>query len=375
MKITGVKTFPITLTVKTEFYIVSSAGAHAISRYVMVALQTDEGLIGWGEATVVPLWSGESQGGAQALINDYFAPILLNRDPQDFVEILREMDAVALDNHFTKAAIEMALLDLVGKQRHQPIYDLLGGAKNPLRIPIKFSIGLREPEEAAQIAAMKVREGFTAIKLKVGPDPEKDFLRVKLVREAIGEKIKLNVDTNGGWSVEQAIREIARYEKFNLAYVEQPTPRYDISALAKVRAATGAKIMADEGVFAFWQAEEVIRQNAADLISVYPGKNGGILKAQKICELAESAGVGCHLGSNLEWDIGTAAMCHLAAACPNVQVSRFAVDILGPLYYAVRPSKNEIHFEQGQVLVPSGEGLGIETSEVELARLKVWPTF
>ncbi|MDB6026640.1 MAG: ykfB 2 [Verrucomicrobiales bacterium] len=369
MKITAVKTFPITLTVKPEFYIVSSAGPHAISRYVIVAIHTDEGLVGWGEATVVPLWSGETQGGATALIQDYFAKCVIGRDPRDYKTLLQEMDASALDNHFTKAAVEMALLDLVGKKEQKPIYELIGGAKNSLQIPIKFSIGLREPEDAAQIASTKVQEGFTAIKLKVGPDPEKDLLRVRLVREAIGDKIKLNVDTNGGWSVEQAIHEIPRYEKFNLAYVEQPTPRWDIDGLAKVRSATGAKIMADEGVFSYWQAEEVIRKQAADLISIYPGKNGGILKSQQICQLAESAGVGCHLGSNLEWDIGTAAMCHLTVASKNVPVKTFPVDILGPLYYSVKPQQKPICFQNGHVFCPEGHGLGVEISEEELKPL------
>jgi L-Ala-D/L-Glu epimerase / N-acetyl-D-glutamate racemase len=368
MKITQIRTYPITLTVKREFYIVSSAGAHAVSRYVIVSIETDTGLIGWGEASVVPLWSGESQGGANALIKDYFVPMLLNRDPADYLSIVQEMDGI-IDNPFTKAAVEMALLDLVGKAQNQPVYELLGGAKNPKRIPIKFSIGLREPEDAANIAATKVKEGFTAIKLKVGPDREKDLSRVRAVREAVGPKIKLNVDVNGGWSVKESIREIPRYAEFNLEYVEQPTPRWDIDGMSVVRANSDVPIMADESVFAIWQAEQVIAKKAADLMSIYPGKNGGLLKAQKICKMAESAGIGCHLGSNLEWDPGTSAMCHLTAACSNVQICRFPVDILGPLYYAVHPCKNPIHFENGHVHVPEGPGLGVELNPEELEKL------
>src|SRR5215831_5596688 len=184
MRITGLRLFPITLTVRPEYYIVTSIGAHAVSRYLIVAIDTDEGVSGWGEATVVPLWSGETQGSALALIHDYIAPLLKGRlvDDVDFAEI----DRVGIDNHFTKAAVEMALLDLKGKQHGKPIYELLGGPKNALQIPIKFSIGLREPEDTAAIAAGKVREGFTAIKIKVGPDSEKDFRRVAAVRDAIG---------------------------------------------------------------------------------------------------------------------------------------------------------------------------------------------
>jgi L-alanine-DL-glutamate epimerase-like enolase superfamily enzyme len=367
MKIIGIRLFPITLTVRPEYYIVTSIGAHAVSRYVILAIDTDQGLTGWGEATVVPLWSGETQGSAVALLQDYIAPLLKGREVEeiDFDEI----DKVGIDNHFTKAAVEMALLDLIGKRQGKPIYQMLGGARNPLQIPIKFSIGLREPEDTAAIAAAKVKEGFTAIKIKVGPDPEKDFRRVAAVRDIIGPNVRLNVDVNGGWSVEQAIREIPRYREFDLEYVEQPTPRWDLDGMAKVRAAVDIPIMADESVFAIWQAEQVIAKGAADLISIYPGKNGGILKSKKICDLAEAAGIGCHLGSNLEWDVATAAMCHLTAACANVQVAKFPVDILGPLYYAVHPEKKPIQFRNGCVVVPDGPGLGIQVDEHDLQPL------
>ena len=369
MRITAVRTFPIALTVKPEFYIVSSAGAHAVSRYVIVALETDDGPRGWGEATVVPLWSGESQGGAVAMIRDYFAPLLVDREfgsIRDIEAVAAEMDAAAVDNPFTKAAVEMALLDLLGKRERKPVYELLGGARNPLEIPIKFSIGLREPADAAGIAAAKVKDGFTAIKLKVGPDPDKDFARVRAVREAVGPGVRMNVDVNGGWNVHQAVREIERYAPLKLEYIEQPTSRDDIDALAAVRAAVDVPIMADEAVFSVAHATQAIAKRAADLISIYPGKNGGILKSKRIAEMAADAGVGCHIGSNLEWDPGTAAMCHLAAACANVRVSQFPVDILGPLYYSVKPRATPVKFENGRVRVPAGNGLGVELSADEL---------
>jgi L-Ala-D/L-Glu epimerase len=374
VRITGVRTFPIHLTVRPEFYIVSSAGAHAVSRYVLVAIDTDAGVTGWGEASVVPIWSGETQGGALALIHDYVIPLLLGRDPCDVETLAREIDALAIDNPFTKAAVEMALLDVAGQAAGKPVYELLGGPANALKIPIKFSIGLREPDDAANIAAGKVKEGFTAIKLKVGPDPEKDLARVRDVRAAIGPDVKLNVDVNGGWSVEQSIREIPRYAPYRLEYVEQPTPRWDIDALARVREAADVQIMADEAVFSIHHAEQVIAKRAADLISIYPGKNGGILAAKRICELAADAGIACHLGSNLEWHVGTAAMCHLTAACANVTISKFPVDILGPLYYAVKPRSKPIHFERGHVHVPAGNGLGVDISPDELNALSPQPS-
>ncbi len=370
MRIKEVHTYPITLPVRPEFVIVSSAGRHAVSRYVLIELRTDEGISGWGEATVMPIWSGETQGGALAAINDILGPIVVGRDPADFEAMAAQMDAALIDNFFTKAAVEMALLDLAGKTAGKPVYELItGAAVNPLRIPIKFSIGLREPENAAEIAAQKVREGFTALKMKVGPDVEKDLLRVRLVREAVGVDVRLNIDVNGGWSVDESIRQIPRYLPFDLDYVEQPVPRWDIDGMARVRANSPLPIMADESVFAVWQAEQVVQKRAADLISIYPGKNGGILRSLAISKLAAGEGIACHVGSNLEWDIATAAMCQLVAAAANVQVSRYPVDILGPLYYVQRPKRQAVRFDGGHVETPSGPGLGLNVDREEIEAL------
>jgi muconate cycloisomerase len=369
MRITDIKVHRIHLLIKPEFVIVSSAGKHAESHYVIVQITTDAGITGWGEATVVPNWSGETQGSAFAAISDYMKPVLLGRDPTDVPARMADVDGTMFYNWFAKAAVEMALLDIAAQSKKQPVYEYLGGAKNPLRIPIKFSIGLREPENAAQIAVEKVAQGFTALKFKVGPDPEKDLLRVKLVREAVGPNVRLNIDTNGGWSVEESIRESPRYLPFDLEYVEQPVPRWDIDGLAKVRANSPLPIMADEAVFDLWQADEVLRKKAADCISIYPGKNGGILNSMEIARRAANAGVACHIGSNLEWHLGTAAMCHLAAACANVQIARFPVDILGPLYYARAPKRGAIEFERGHVHVPKGPGLGMQLTEDEMKEM------
>lgn len=368
MKITRLRTYPVTLVVRPQFHIVSSVAAHAVSRYVLVAVDTDTALTGWGEASVVPQWSGETQRGAQALIEDYFSPMLLGRDPTQIEALVQAMDAV-VDNSFTKAAIEMALFDLAGQSRIQPVYELLGGAQNPLQFPVKFSIGLRDPDDAAALAAAKVEEGFSAIKVKVGPDPDQDLCRVRAVRDAIGPAAGLSIDVNGGWSAARAIRELPRYAELKLQYVEQPTARWDIEGMAQVRAASDVPIMADESVFTRWQAEHVIACHAADMISIYPGKNSGLLKAREICHLAEAAGIGCHLGSNLEWDIGTAAMCHLAVACPNVRVEACPAEILGPLYYSVHPEQNPIRYRNGSVVVPAGPGLGLTINERELQAL------
>jgi muconate cycloisomerase len=160
--------------------------------------------------------------------------------------------------------------------------------------------------------------------------------------------------------VKESIRRIPRFCEFDLEYVEQPTARWDIDGLAEVRAAVDVPIMADESVFTVEQAMLVIRKHAADLISVYPGKNGGMLNSRLICKMAETAGIACHIGSNLEWDIATSAMCHLAVSTTNIKVNEFPVDILGPLYYTTRLAGCPVLFKDGYVHLPEGPGLGLD---------------
>src|SRR5687767_11240730 len=105
MKITEVRTYRVTFPVRPEFAIVSSAGGHHVSRYVFVEVVADDGSSGWGEATVVPLWSGETQGGAKAAIDEVLGPLLIGKDPADLEELSRQMEAALIDNFFTKAAV------------------------------------------------------------------------------------------------------------------------------------------------------------------------------------------------------------------------------------------------------------------------------
>jgi len=369
VRIKDVRCYPIRLEVSPQYVIKTTLGVHSSSNYVLVAIECSDGTIGWGEATVVPIWSGETQASALSIITELFTPLLLGRDPFDIEAIMQAIDASIIDNPFTKAAVEMALFDVMGKSLGLPIYKLLGGSANTSPIPIKFSIGAREPEDAARVAAEKVAEGFTALKVKVGTGLTNDLERVRLVREAIGPDTRLNLDVNGGWGVKESIRCIPLFYEFDLEYVEQPTPRHDIDGLAQVRQNVEIPIMADESVFTVNQALDVIRKDAADIISVYPGKNGGILKTRAICKMAGAAGIACHIGSNLEWDIATSAMIQTTVCTPNIEISKFPVDILGPLYYETRLASSPVRLEGGLAYLPEGNGLGLQIDEAQLREL------
>lgn len=366
MRIAAIETHPVRIALKPAYRMISALGRHEESQFVLVRLLTDNGLEGAGESSQTVRWSGETVWGVTALIDRVLAPLLIGSElnecqPFESIEAIdKRMDAAAAHNWFAKSAIEMACWDAMGKAANKPVYELLGGACRPLAIRSRFSMGAYDLPRARSRAAELVEQGFDTVKVKVGGKAEDDIARVRAVREVIGPSRKLVIDANTGWDADTAIYCVNKLKDCNLAVVEQPTPDGDYAAMARVRRETGAVIMADDMCFNLVHAQELIRNEACDLISVYPGKNGGIRKSRQIVEFAGRHGVGCTIGSNLEFDIATAAMGHLIVATPNLQVEEYPGDIHGPAYYEVRIVSNPLAIDGPSTTLSGSPGLGIE---------------
>lgn len=360
MQITQIETFPVRIPLKPVRRMVSALGRHEVSDFVLVKVTCDNGLEGVGEATVTPQWSGETVWGCKALIDHVFTPVLIGCDPLDRDEIERRMDAVAVDNWFAKSAIEMALWDIAGRDAGAPVFELLGGACRPLTIRNRFSLGAYAPDVAAERAAALVEQGFETIKVKVGTGAELDVARVRAVRNAIGPERRLTIDANGGWDFVTACDCLAQLADCNVAIVEQPLPRRNYIDLKKLRQTTGCRILADESCFDEVEARELIEQECCDAITVYPGKHGGIAKARRIAERAATASIPCTIGSNLEWDLGAAAMMHCIVATPNLRIEELPGDCLGPSYHEFSIATNPLRIEGAETTLNDGPGLGID---------------
>jgi L-alanine-DL-glutamate epimerase-like enolase superfamily enzyme len=377
MPITVVAAEPIAGQVRREVAIVSSLGEHVAGNYVLVRVADQAGHVGLGEASVTSVWSGETQDGTIALIREVLAPLVVGADPFDSEWIARRLGRAAFGNSFARAALEMALLDLQGQILNVPLYKLLGGRDRPpvaaepharlqyvlggdRGLRLKFVIGAVEPAVAAERAGGMVAKGWRAIKVKVGRDRSADVERLKAVRDAIGPDVFLSVDANGGYSADDALWAARHFERLDVALFEQPTRRGDHTAMAEVRRRSNVPIMADESVFTAQDALEVIRHRAADVLSLYPGKHGGIRATQQIAGLAEAAGVPCTIGSNLEREVATAAMAHVAAATPNIVCERWPGDLIGPLYFERPLTAPPLRYNADRLFVPEGPGLGVK---------------
>mgnify|MGYP003618759747 CR=1 FL=1 len=360
MNIRSLETYAARIPLKPERRMISSLGSQDESRYVLVRLVTTDGVEGAGEATVMPRWSGETVWGCRALIDRVLAPALIGCRVDDLPELHRRLDALCKHNWFAKSALDMACYDAWGRTVGKPVYELLGGPARERTFRCRFSMGAYDLERARRTAAERVAAGFTTLKIKVGGEPDDDLRRVRAVRDTVGPKPAIDTDANCGWSADTAVRKIRGLAEVGLAVVEQPTPDGDYEAIARVRHETGCVMMADDMCFNLVHVRELVRHRGCDVLNIYPGKQGGLYRAKEIVDFAAANGLACTIGSNLEWDVGTAAMGHLVAGCKNMQVERFPGDALGPAYHEFSIARKPIAIEGPLVTIPDTPGLGVE---------------
>lgn len=367
MKITRIEPIPVCVPLKKGLTTKTAHGEHVVSPYVLVRVHTDEGLVGLGEATVAPRWTGETSKSCVAAIEELIAPALTGKDPARITALRATMDRELKLNPFTKAAVEMALWDLAGKSAGKPVYELLGGKVRDT-IPIKMVVGGFDVERARALAEQFLTWGVRCLKVKVGLDPEGDVARVAAVRRLAGAGIPIGVDANCGWDHTVARQTLRRLAEYDLLFAEQPIPPGDPAALAALRRDQHVPIMADESVFTLADAWQLAVHEACDVFSIYPGKHGGISGTIEIAHIARAAGLACALGSNLELGIGTAAMLHVAAAVPNLTSEVYPADAIGPLYHEADLLTEPLELGPIAARVPAGPGLGVELDENQLRR-------
>ncbi len=368
MKITGVEPIPINVPLKKGLTTKTAHGEHIDSPYVLLRIHTDTDFQGLGEATVAPRWSGETSRGCVAAITELIAPALVGQDPLNVNLLMRRINRLITGNPFTKSAVEMALWDLAGKAAGLPLYQLLGG-KVRESVPMKMVVGAFPVKDALKLAERFLTWGVQCLKVKVGLDPIEDVERVQAVRELAGPDISIGIDANCGWSLPVARKMLAILAEYDMLFAEQPIGRDCVVDLASLRSFTTIPLMADESVFTVTDAWHIGAARAADILSIYPGKHGGISPTIEIANVAKASGMVCHMGSNLELGIATAAMLHVAASVPEIDCERYPGDLLGPLYHEADMICDPLDLGPVVAKVPDGPGLGVA---LDMAQVERW---
>ena len=337
-------------------------------QFVFVRLETADGLVGWGEAACLggPTWSEESSESVAATIEHYIAPWLVGREAAGIELLVREMAKRVQGNPFARAAVEMALWDLNGRALGVPVHRLLGGRVRD-RVPLSWSLAVADPQAEIEEARAKVALAHRIFKIKTAARPvAEDVERIRRLREALGPQISLRVDANQGWDRATALKAIRALAPYEVDFVEQPVPRWDLEGMAEIGRRVDVPIMADESCFTPQDAFAIARLGGVSILGLKLTKSAGLAGSMAIARIAEAAGMGCYVGCMIETSLGTAAYLHVAVSAAPVT---WGCELFGPLLLTGDVVREPVRYEDGAIVALDEPGLGVEVDEVAL---KAW---
>ena len=325
-----------------------SLGTITKANNVLVQIFSDDStLVGIGEGSPTYKITGDNQEGALAFVQDV-ASLLVGRelDIQAIDEILNSF----INMTAAKAAINIAIYDLIGKELSKPIFKLLGGYRK--EIETDLTIGILTPQEVREKAVEAISKGFKILKIKVEGDVEQDLKRIEAISD-LGVKIRL--DANQGFTPKNAVKFIRKLSSFEIEFIEQPVPFWDIDGLKYVKDNTDIPVFADESVHLARDALNLLQERCVDGINIKLMKCGGLSEAIKIINIAEAAGIPCMIGCMLESRVSLTAAAHLALAFKNIKY----VDLDSHLFLKEDPVLGGMEIKNGRITVPDAPGLGI----------------
>ena len=363
MKIRSVEPIAASLPMKKPVTMAGETVARADN--VFVRVETDSGMVGWGEAASAPTMTGETTASMMAAIV-HMRTALIGRAVDDFSVISAAMDDAMYGNSGAKAAIEIALHDAEARAAGRPLYALFGD-KQRSRMPVLAVIGSTDQSADLREARERWAAGYRAFKIKVGlAPPEADAARTQAVCRLLktqGEPCLVSADANQGFSVEEALRYVAGLADCGLDFFEQPVRAENLDGMSRVAAASKILIGADEGIHSLHDIEQHHARGAAAGVSLKAIKLGGLRALLEACRLCDRLGmkvnISCKTG---ESSVASAAALHLAAAAPALAWG-LTLTSSGLAEDAVR---EPLLIEGGHTVVPEGTGLGVEVDEQRL---------
>ncbi len=357
MKITKVVIRPVQVPRKESFAV--RTGKYDFMPNTYVAIYTDEGVVGYGEAAPIVQYFGESQETIVPVIKRYLAPAILGKDPLNIRERNREMDIACPRNPCAKAAIDIALHDIKGKALGVSIGSLLGGASQS-EIPVTVSIGLDDSAKMKEKAVAAASQGFTVLKLKGGQSVPEDIKNLSIVRDAVGaDGPWLRLDANAGYVNRNEIyRHLPELEALRLILLEQPYPSQEWEALRALRDRLRTPILLDESMQTAWDFQQLAKSPEGFVANLKVQICGGLYKASQLVAACERFQIPVMIGSQRESVIGNTASLHLASIITRLDYTcdqRYA--------NAVRDDANIVPdgppLSAPTVPVPTGPGLGL----------------
>jgi L-Ala-D/L-Glu epimerase len=321
-------------------------------------IETDGGLIGYGEAPATAVITGDLLDSMRAGLA-VVAPQLIGKSLDEFNNLLRTLHKSLVHHTSLKAALEIALYDLRAQQFGVPLYQLLGGSSNDARFKTDVTISVNDTTTMVRDCLSAVDQGFDALKIKVGGRTWRDDVASTIaIHDAVKGRASLRLDANQGWSPKHAVQVLQAVEKagVEIEFVEQPVKADDLIGLKFVTDNTLTPVLADESVFSVQDAIHILSTGSADIINIKFMKTAGISQAIEVANVTRRFNRSCMIGCMLEGAISVTAAAHFTAAYRDVVT---LVDLDGPQLCNGSAITGGMQMDGPWISLPAAPGLGV----------------
>ncbi|MCL6233212.1 MULTISPECIES: muconate/chloromuconate family cycloisomerase [Acinetobacter] len=337
---------------------------------VLIKITTEDGYIGWGEATTIGGlgYGEESPESIRINIETYFSPLLKTLTGLNVAQTMQAIKRNINGNRFAKCAIQTALLDILAQRLNLPLSELLGGRLRD-SLPVLWVLASGNTEkDIAEAQKMIAAKRHNIFKLKIGSRPvEADVEHVLAIKKALGSDISIRVDVNRAWSELDAIKGIQLLQDGGVDLIEQPCAIDNIDAMRRLTRRFDIAIMADESLMGPQTAYQLARHNSASVFAVKVAQSGGLIEGCEVSKIAKLAGIDLYGGTMLEGPVGTIASAHAFSTFDNLA---YGTELFGPLLLTEEILKTPLQYQDFELKIPTTAGLGIEIDENKIDDLR-----
>jgi L-alanine-DL-glutamate epimerase-like enolase superfamily enzyme len=364
MKITRVEAIPFAIPYRKPLRFAS--GEVTMAEHVLVRVHTDEGMTGVAEAPPRPYTYGETQGSILAVIDGIFAPQAVGLSPWDREQLHARLGRT-VGNPAAKAAIDMAVWDIIGQAAGVPVTELLGGYGNQMRVA--HMVGFAEPAEmVAEAGRMRDTYGIGTFKVKVGRRPaDADIAACRALREALGPDTELYIDGNRGWTATESARALRAMADLDLQFAEELCPADDVLGRRWLVTQSTIPMFADESAPTPGDVTRELLGGSANGISIKTARTG-FTSSHRILAQCEGLGVDVVMGNQVDGQLGS--LCSLAFGAAFAATSRRAGELSNFLDMTDDLLAEPLQIRQGRLRVRETPGLGAAIDPDKLARYR-----